>query len=250
MSVPDPTRAGEDAARRDSGRARPAGVQASVVGWHRRRDVHTARGRRASGPAGSPTACARRALPRRACRSLCMAAGGCSSSASVRIAAASAVEDGDARSQCQVSDLGGALVARVRGGWVAVSPLWPVNDDARCSVAARHVAHTGRPQPPEPRPTLSPCPPEPQHTAVGTVPCDSSSALALFGGSQDATALSAPGRLGAGDRFAALVMEVGSSWYGPKGVGINHSVLLLLTVSTSSGSINQLSYFCFCFHKV
>ena len=77
-------------------------------------------------------------------------------------------------------------------------------------------------QPPEHRPTLSPYPTDPQHTAVGTVPCDSSSALALFGGSQDATALSAPGRLGAGDRFAALVMEVGSSWYGPKGVGINY----------------------------
>ena len=47
------------------------------------------------------------------------------------------------------------------------------------------------PQPPEPRPTLSPYPAKPQHTAVGPVPYDSGSAGALFGGSQGATALSA-----------------------------------------------------------
>ncbi|MFT6144802.1 MAG: hypothetical protein ACJAZO_003699 [Myxococcota bacterium] len=63
-----------------------------------------------------------------------MAAGGCSSSACVRIAAASAVEQGETQSGCHVPDLGGAVVARVRGGWVAVSPLWPVNDPTRGSL--------------------------------------------------------------------------------------------------------------------
>ena len=47
--------------------------------------------------------------------------------------------------ELHVPDLGGAVVARVRGGRMAVSPLWPANDPTRGSVAACHVAHPGRP---------------------------------------------------------------------------------------------------------
>ncbi len=52
--------------------------------------------------------------------------------------------------------------------------------------------------------TFTPVPPEPQQTAVGLVACVLAWPRARFGGSQSTTALSALGRIGARDPYAAF----------------------------------------------